>query len=503
MNIAFIAAPVPPAPLSMLQREYYFYLFASRILTVFTHMDTHDFSRFWMLEPVHLGLLQLVSFLESKGHTCSYFAPVSPPGLEKEREERLLQKILDRASDFDLIGISCITASFSNASRIAESIRKQYPDIPLVIGGPHAWADDENILCSTDFDFVVRKEGELTTLELIEALEKGVSPHHIPGLTSKHGQSIIRTQDRPRMDRGLLPNPAYEHLEDNMNPEELAPDTRLSIPIARVTPTTGCTNNCVWCADFWKNEETRQHPDKFSEEVQYLMQKRNSRYFYLGTHNFFHDIDYALFMAETMGGISPDMHWEAQTRVDSRVSGEDMKKLASADCRCLHVGIESGNQRLLDAMGKNITLDEARRMLEFAQSSGIHTHTYWIIGSPYETRETAVTTIRTMRRWLEQGLSTCSEINLLVGYPGTRFYRHPDRYHITWQDPDFSHYDGRSTPTFETRYLTRRDIEYLFHRALDEYCEAMAGKIGSRDHVVKKLGKRIPHFDPAIMEAAF
>jgi anaerobic magnesium-protoporphyrin IX monomethyl ester cyclase len=503
MNVAFVAAPVPPAPLSMLQREYYFYLFASRILTVFTHMDENDFSRFWMLEPVHLGLLQLIAFLESKGHTCSYFAPVSPPGKEEEREERLLNKILDRASDFDLIGLSCITASFPNAARIAQRIRKNYPNIPLVIGGPHAWADDENILIHTDFDFVVRKEGEQTTLELISALGKGVIPRHIAGLTFKQGQKIIRTPDRPRMDRGLLPNPAYNHLEDNMKPPDIGSDGKLSIPIARVTPTTGCTNNCIWCADFWKNEESRQNLDKFGQEVCYLMQERNSRYFYLGTHNFFHDIDYALTMAETMGSIAPNMRWEAQTRVDPRVSKDVMKKLAAADCRCLHVGIESGNQELLNAMGKNITLNKARRMLEYARSNGLHTHTYWIIGAPYETRETALQTIHTMRRWLKEGLSTCSEINLLVGYPGTRFYRNRQTYNITWQDPDYSHYDGRSTPTFETIHLTRRDIDYLFHMALDEYCEVMAQKIGSRDEIVKKLGKRIPNFDPAIMEAAF
>ena len=305
------------------------------------------------------------------------------------------------------------------------------------------------------------------------------------------------------MDRSVLPLIAYDHLEDNFSTAELSPEDKISIPIARVTPTTGCTNNCVWCADFWKHEVSQQRLDRFAQEVTYLMQQRNSRYFYLGTHNFFHDIPLSRKIADTMKSLAPKMHWEAQTRVNTQVTRDDLRHLVQCDCECLHVGIESGNQRLLDAMGKNIRIDEARRMLETARAEGINTHTYWLIGSPFETRETAMQSIRTMRQWLEQDISSCSEVNMLVGYPGTRFYENKDFYNITWTDPDYSNYDGRSAPTFETKDLSRRDMEYLFHRAMDEYCEVMAGKIGSRAEVMKTLGKRYPNFDPAFMEAAF
>ena len=87
MRVAFIAAPVPQAPLSFYQRDYYFYLFASRVLTVFNHLKEKDFSRFWMLEPLNLGLLQLIAFVEQQGINCSFFAPISPPGKEQDRED--------------------------------------------------------------------------------------------------------------------------------------------------------------------------------------------------------------------------------------------------------------------------------------------------------------------------------------------------------------------------------------------------------------------------------
>ena len=111
------------------------------------------------------------------------------------------------------------------------------------------------------------------------------------------------------MDRTLLSFPAYKHLEDNVSCHELSPQKKISIPVARVTPTTGCTNNCVWCADFWKPDVESQDLAVFLKEVKYLLEERNSRYFYLGTHNFFHDIPYALTMAQTISRAAPVVHW--------------------------------------------------------------------------------------------------------------------------------------------------------------------------------------------------
>ena len=503
MKVAFVAPPVPAVPLSRMQRLYYFYLFSSRAFTVFSHLTQQDFYRFWMLEPVHLGLLQLISYLEQHGIECSFFGPISPEGKHVDREEILLQKILKRADEFDAIGFSSITASYRTAARMAGRIRQEHPDIPLILGGNHAWVRYGEVLRESAFDILVHKEGEETTLELLRAMERNEPLHGIAGISFVEEGKLFKTPDRRRMDRSALPLIGYEHLEDNFAREELGGDNRLSIPISRVTPLTGCTNDCVWCADFWKPEVTGQNLDRFKEEVCYLMEKRNSRFFYLGTHDFLHHIDRAMEIAEQMGSLQPEMHWEAQTRVNPAATREHFRKLRQADCRCLHVGVESANQELLGIMGKNIRIPEVMRMLEYAREEGIETHTYWLIGSPLETYETARQTIATMSSWMRSGLSSTAEINMLVGYPGTEFYENRHHFDITWVEPDYSNYDGRNRPTFETTHLTSRDLEYLFHRAMDEYCSVMEDTIGTREQVTEKLGHRFPNFDPAFMEAAF
>jgi len=503
VNVAFVAPPVPAVPLSQMQRLYYFYLFASRAFTVFRHLDGQDFSRFWMLEPVHLGLLQLISYLEQHGIECSFFGPISPGGRDVDREEVLLRKILERADEFDAIGFSSITASYKTAARMARRIREKHPRIPLILGGNHAWVRYGEVLRESVFDILVHKEGEETTLELLRAMELRKSLHNVAGISFMQDGTVIKTPDRPSMDRSVLPLIGYEHLEDNFTAAELGEDERLSIPISRVTPLTGCTNDCVWCADFWKPKVTGQNLERFREEVTYLMEQRNSRFFYLGTHDFLHHLDRAMRIAEEIGSLQPVMHWEAQTRANPGATRAHFQKLREADCRCLHIGVESANEDLLGIMGKNIRIPEVMRMLEAAREEGIETHTYWLIGSPFETYETARQTIDTMCHWLRSGLSSTAEINMLVGYPGTGFYEQREQYGITWIDPDYSRYDGRNQPTYETKNLTRRDFEYLFHRAMDEYCSVMEETIGSKEQITAKLGDRFPNFDPAFMEAAF
>ena len=155
---------------------------------------------------------------------------------------------------------------------------------------------------------------------------------------------------------------------------------------------------------------------------------------------------------------------------------------------------------MLRVMNKNITIKLAAQFFNNAKTGGLYTHAYWITGVPNETIETAKKSIKLMAKWLREELTYNCEVNILTGYPGTEFYENPQKFGVTWQHPDFSIYDGRNIPMFETVNLTRRDLEYLFHLALDTYCEVMEERFGSKENIKKQLGNRFPNFNPAWME---
>ena len=278
MKLALVSVPVPEVPLSIIQRHYYFHFFAARVFSIYSHLNAKDFQRFYMQETPHLGLLSLIAWLEKHNIECSYFAPICPPdkngknrknrenrknGKKVNREQILLEKILNRADEFDVIGLSCITAAYPTALNYAKIIKKEYPDKILLLGGAHAWTRDKEILINSPFDIIVRKEGELSTLELLRALENKKPLDNIKGITYKHNGQIYRNEIRPRMDRTILPIPAYNHLEDNFTKEELNGEDKIYLPLARVTPNTGCSNRCVWCSDYWKPETTYQDLKRF------------------------------------------------------------------------------------------------------------------------------------------------------------------------------------------------------------------------------------------------
>lgn len=84
-------------------------------------------------------------------------------------------------------------------------------------------------------------------------------------------------------------------------------------------------------------------------------------------------------------------------------------------CRLLHIGIESGNQEILDKNRKGIDLHEAKETVRRAKRLGLEVYGYFILGLPYETERTIQETIR-----LSQNLDLdYAQFSILTPLPGT------------------------------------------------------------------------------------
>ena len=65
-----------------------------------------------------------------------------------------------------------------------------------------------------------------------------------------------------------------------------------------------------------------------------------------------------------------------------------------AGCSIVSLGLESGSQRLLDLIKKNITLEQTRKTVEIIHKVGIKSRASFILGLPTETREESRQTIK-------------------------------------------------------------------------------------------------------------
>ena len=131
----------------------------------------------------------------------------------------------------------------------------------------------------------------------------------------------------------------------------------------------------------------------------------------------------------------------------------------------LSFGIESGSQKILDLMNKGITVDQIKQGLSLAKSRGFKCRVYLIAGYPGESEETIDETIALITEVKPDDIS----IYPLIPYPGTPLYHHPDKFHITYIDKDFSKYyqifgEKDSGYVFETDTMDLEKLKYYRNR---------------------------------------
>ena len=89
--------------------------------------------------------------------------------------------------------------------------------------------------------------------------------------------------------------------------------------------------------------------------------------------------------------------WSCDTRVDL-LSDELLREMRLAGCQRLSLGVESGSQRILDAIDKKITVDEILESTELAKEYGIKVRYFMMLGNRGETRETFQETLAFLER---------------------------------------------------------------------------------------------------------
>jgi radical SAM superfamily enzyme YgiQ (UPF0313 family) len=108
--------------------------------------------------------------------------------------------------------------------------------------------------------------------------------------------------------------------------------------------------------------------------------------------------------------------WVTNSRPN--IDAQTLKALRACNCRLLCVGFESGNQRVLDAMQKDIRLDRARRFVRDAAEAGVLIHGCFMAGGPGETADTLEATLQYAK---ELSPDTAQFFPMMV-YPGTKAY---------------------------------------------------------------------------------
>lgn len=362
-----------------------------------------------------LGLGYLAAYLEQEGHAVQIFDFGLEPGTPLE--EDVARAV---ASAPDLVGITAMTSNYQSVLDTARLIKAALPS-PIVIGGPHATVFPERVIQEPAFDYLVFGEGEETLAELVRTLEKSdfrpstAQLGQIEGLCFRDGERIVRNAPRPLI-RNLdaLPFPA-RHLFQMERYPLYGPDGERMIS---VLSSRGCPYNCSYCFKGIVGRTYRQRSaENIVAELRQIIAAYGVRSFYFVDDLFMINDRRLVALAQRILEEGLEIRWQCLARVD-KVNPEVLALMRQAGCRQIHYGIESGNQAIVDAIGKQITLEQVRQAVHWTREAGILSKGYFMLGLPGDTEETMEQTIRFAS---ELDLDDAM-FSLTTPFPGTRLW---------------------------------------------------------------------------------
>ena len=358
----------------------------------------------------------------------------------------------------NIVGVTSTTLTYKSGLQIAKIAKEVCPNCLTIMGGSHVTFWDENALKECpELDVVVRKEGENTLLELVQRLEAGKSFHDVIGTTCRKDGKIVKNPDRPYIkDLDSLPFPAH-----NLWPLETL--RKYGTIVYPIMASRGCVFWCDFCTAvrmFGRNYRMRS-PKNVVDEIEFLHKTYSANQFTFYDDAFTVDQDRTAEICHEIIKRKLKIKWDCETRVDM-VTKDLLLKMREAGCIAIWFGVESGSQRVIDAMGKGFSLTQTMNAFQWAKDAGLMTVAGVILGFPGETKESAMETIKLVEKINPDDVG----YYIATPYPGTPMYELVKEKGLL-KVTDFNKYDT-ATPTFESPEFTMEELreirEQAFHR---------------------------------------
>lgn len=292
--------------------------------------------------------------------------------------EQILQDIYKRKPD--VIGFSCYIWNISYVKVILADIKKVLPDVKIWAGGPEVSYHGEAFLKEEPaVDLVMMGEGEITFAHFLKALLEGEDLKQVPGLMVRNADGTFTdTGFRQVMDMSQIPFPyAFMDMKE------------LEHRIIYYESSRGCPFSCAYCLSSIDKKLRFRSLDLVLPELEWFLQAKVPQVKFVDrTFNCkkSHAMAIWQYIRDHDNGVT-NFHFEIAADLLDK-DELDLLSTMRPGLVQLEIGVQSTNEKTLEAIRRKTDIEEIREITETINSwHNIHQHLDLIAGLPWEDLE--------------------------------------------------------------------------------------------------------------------
>ncbi len=343
---------------------------------------------------LNVGFVYMAGALRAAGYEVDYYDAMSLwhtwPDIKKRIE----------SFKPDVVATTAYTASIVEALKLCNLAKEINPAVVTVLGNVHGtFCYDEILPQEHDaLDYIVRGEGEVTLVALLDCLNAEADPAAVNGLAFWRNAGVVLTPNAPYIhDLDNLPA-AWDLVEWPIYTYRAKKNARLAI----ISTSRGCKSQCSFCSQqlFWAQSWRARSAENVVNEIEMLGKTYGVQVAMLSD-------ELPTFDRERWEGIL-DLMIERQvpvkllmeTRVDDILRDADiMWKYKKAGVEHIYVGVEAGTQETLDLFKKDTQVSQSKQAIDLINEADIVSETSLVLGLPDDTPETIAQTVELARHY--------------------------------------------------------------------------------------------------------
>lgn len=405
------------------------------------------------------GLAYLAAVLRNHGHEVVIYSQ----DLHHYPDEHLTAYLDQHA--FDLVGVSVIGGyyQYRKLLTLSRAINQSRQRPFYVIGGHGPSPEPEFFLKKTRADAAVIGEGEITVINLLNALANRTPLTQVKGLAYRDGDKITVNERQPLIeDIDTIPLPAYDLFPMEHYRLLRLPNISNTDFVVPLLSGRGCPYQCTFCYRMDEGFRARSG-DSIIDEIMYLKKTYGMTYAAFSDELLMSSVNRTVALCEAFIKAEIQVKWECNGRLNF-AKPEVLKLMKRAGCVFINYGIESMDNAVLKNYKKALTTEMVIKGIEATLAEGISPGLNIIFGNIGDNRETLNKGVEFLLKY-DDG-AQMRTIRPVTPYPGSELYYIAMKKGLLQDGEDFYERKHLNSDLLSVNFTELTDED--FHRALLE-----------------------------------